>query len=706
MSAGADRPSVWIGIDTGGTFTDLVLVDVAGGRYVQHKLPSTADDPARAILRGIAAVLDDAGIAPARVGFVGHGTTVATNAVLQGRLAPTGMLTTAGFRDVIEIARQRRPHFFNLEVPKPTPPAPRDARLEIAERIAEDGSEVVALDEAGVRSAVAALRAKQVQAIAICFLHSYADPTHEQRCREIVRDLWPEAYVSASHEVLAEFREYERFATTALNASLLPLMDRYLAGFEAGCHGLGIAPAPHVMQSNGGTVSADSARHLPVHTLFSGPAAGVIAAAGLGREAGLAELIGFDMGGTSTDVSLIRDGQAAKRNQREIAGLPVRARTLDIHTIGAGGGSIAWIDPGGLLKVGPESAGAEPGPAGYGLGGERPTVTDANLVLGRLNQRALLGGRMPVDVARARAAIAGIAAPLGLDLTEAAAGILAIVNANMMGALRVVSVEQGVDPRGHSLVAFGGAGPLHACEVAAEMGIGQVLVPPHPGLLSALGLLHADSGGDFSLTRLLPAEAAALPARNRALEDLAARGRAWMRLEGVDPAAVTMAWQADMRYRGQAYELILPLAAGQLDAASLDAAVGRFHDRHRQVNGYAVPEQAVEIVNLRLAVLAERPALPPERRDRPKARLENAVIERRPVWYAGSGFVETPVYDRGLLPAGAAFAGPAIVEQMDSTTVIPAAAEARLDGFDNLLIRVPSAVKRLEASEWAAALTL
>ncbi|MGE4221220.1 MAG: hydantoinase/oxoprolinase N-terminal domain-containing protein, partial [Alphaproteobacteria bacterium] len=330
--------SVWIGIDTGGTFTDLVLVDMADGAYAYYKLPSTNDDPSRAILDGIEAVLAEAGLGVERVGFVGHGTTVATNAVLEGKVSPTGMLTTEGFRDVIEIARQRRPHFFNLDVPKPTPPARRDARLEIAERTAEDGAEVVPLDEAGVKAAVETLKAKKVQAVAICFLHSYANPAHEARAKELVKQHWPEAYVCTSHEVLAEFREYERFATTSMNASLLPVMDRYLQGFEEGCRNLGIENPPRVMQSNGGAVSTDAVRRLPVNTLFSGPAGGVIATAGLGKRVGIHNLIAFDMGGTSTDVCLIREGEPAKKNQREMAGMPVRARTLDIHTIGAGGG--------------------------------------------------------------------------------------------------------------------------------------------------------------------------------------------------------------------------------------------------------------------------------------------------------------------------------------------------------------------------------
>ncbi|MGE4220835.1 MAG: hydantoinase/oxoprolinase family protein, partial [Alphaproteobacteria bacterium] len=442
------------------------------------------------------------------------------------------------------------------------------------------------------------------------------------------------------------------------------------------------------------------------NTLFSGPAGGVIATAGLGKRVGIHNLIAFDMGGTSTDVCLIREGEPAKKNQREMAGMPVRARTLDIHTIGAGGGSLAWVDPGGLMKVGPQSAGAIPGPAGYGRGGDRPTVTDANLVLGRLNQKTLLNGRMAVYPDRAVKAVESIAKPLGLDLVQAAAGIVSIVNVNMMGAVRVVSVEQGEDPRDYTLVAFGGAGPLHAADIAREMGIRRVFVPPHPGLLSALGLLHADTRGDFSLTRILVATPAAIPSLRDGLADLAQRGQAWIAGEGVAGGEVAFEWQMDMRYLGQAFELILPMPSDRMDEEALATMVSRFHARHREFNGYDVPEHPVEIVNLRLVVTAHRPSAPPETAGSARARLADAVLDRRRVWFAETGYVETPVYDRDRLPADAMFAGPAIIEQMDATTVVPPEAEVQTDAFGNLFIEVKSAVGRLEVSEWAEKLTL
>ncbi len=698
MTATSHAPPVYVGIDTGGTFTDVVLFDAATGRHAHHKLASTSEDLSAAILEGIEAVLETAERATGEVGYVGHGTTVATNAVLQGTVAPTAMITTMGFRDIVEIARQRRPHFFNLEVPKPTPAATRDRRLEVAGRIAEDGSEIEPLDEAAVASAVERLKATETRAVAVCFLHAYADPTQERRARAIVERLWPEVHVTTSEEVVAEFREYERFATTMMNASLLPVMDHYLAGFEAGCRRLGIPNPPKVMQSNGGAVSAGAVRRLPINTLFSGPAGGVIAAARLGREAGVEDLLSFDMGGTSTDVSLVGGGEPVKKSERQMAGWPVRARSLDIHTIGAGGGSLAWIDPGGLLKVGPESAGALPGPAGYGRGGERATVTDADIVLGRLNPTALLGGRMPIFAARSTAAVARLAGPLCLDVTRTAAGIVGIVNANMMGAVRVVSVEQGEDPRGHVLIAFGGAGPLHAAEIAAELAIPRVLVPPRPGLLSAAGLLYADARGDFSLTRITVAAAPAAPALNAALATLAERGREWRVGEDLADAEVVLEWRLDMRYQGQSFELTLPIPGRELDEASLAAAIAGFHERHRAVNGYDVADHPVEIVTLRHAVTAVRPPIPSERLGATARSSADAVTGRREVWFPATDFTPTPVYERDRLPVGARLAGPAIVEQMDATTLVPPGAEVEVDAMSNLSIEVPPAVPGEEAA--------
>ena len=688
---------LWIGIDTGGTFTDIVAADVEAGEYRFHKLPTTTDDPAKGILQGIEEIIARFEARPEQVEFLVLGTTLATNAVLEGKTARTGMLTTAGFRDVLELARQRRPHYFNLDVAKPMPPAARDCRLEIDERIGCDGEVLSALREDQIVRAAKTLERLQVEAVAVCFMHAYANSEHERTACDLLRELWPQAYVCASHEVLGEFREFERFATTTVNAALMPLMDRYLERFEDGVRSLGVAALPRVMQSNGGAVSPDAVRRMPVNTFFSGPAGGVIGTRALGEQLGARDLIAFDMGGTSTDVCLIRNLEPAQKSQREMAGFPVRTRTIDIHTIGAGGGSIAWVDAGGLLKVGPMSAGAVPGPAAYGRGGAKPTVTDANVVLGRLNPKTLLGGRMVVYPARARNAIEKqLCEPLGMDLFQAAAGVLDIVNANMMGAVRVISIEQGEDPRGFALVAFGGAGPLHAADIARSMGIRQVIVPRHPGLLSAIGLLDADVRGDFSLTRLVRARPEKIATINGGFEQLRGQARMWLLGEAAADARAAFAWSVDLRYAGQNFELNLPCAADQLDAERLASLLGAFHRRHQEFYGYDMPEQAVELVNLRLTVTVAR-ASPAAEQPIAGGNVVQALVESRSVWFPETGFVATPVYKRDLLPAGTAFDGPLILEQMDATTVVPPKAKFSLDAGGVVYLEIEPVQQQSEA---------
>jgi N-methylhydantoinase A len=682
--------NIWIGIDTGGTFTDLVLVHLTSGTYTYHKRPTTTGDPAQGILDGIAAMIEQAGVQRDEVSFLVLGTTMATNAVLEGKIARTGMLTTRGFRDIIELARQRRPHLFNLDVQKPRPPAGRDCRCEATERLANDGTVITPLHEDDVRQAIAWLRDRGVEAVSICFLHAYANPAHENRAKALMQELWPDVYICTSCDVLAEFREFERFATATVNASLMPIMDRYLARFEQGVHDLGMRSAPRVMQSNGGAVTPGAVRRLPVNTFFSGPAGGVIGSRGLGVQVGLSDLITFDMGGTSTDVCLIRHGEPAQRTLREVGGFPVHTHTIDIHTIGAGGGSIAWVDPGGLLKVGPMSAGAQPGPAAYGRGGTRPTVTDAHLVLGRINPRGLLGGRMVLYPDKARTAIEHDLSPrLQMDAITAAAGILDIVNVNMMGAVRVISVEQGQDPRAFTLVAFGGAGPLHAADIARAMGIRHVLIPPQPGLLSAIGLLHADVRGDFSLTRLVRADPGSLHAINDGLAELRRRGKAWLAGEQMGDAPAMRTWLLDMRYTGQNSELSIGVDRESLDAQTLTHLTAMFHQRYKDRYGYDMPAHPVEIVTLRLVITGSRQSLPQARLVH-EGSIERALLERRQVWFAGTGFRLTPIYDRDKLPFDAELCGPCVVEQMDTTVVVPPQAMLRVDALRNLHLELIS----------------
>lgn len=672
----------WIGIDTGGTFTDVVLAEMGTGRYRFRKVPSNPADPAEAVLRGLDEILAEEGASGEEVGGIALGTTLATNAVLEGKTGRAALLTTAGFADVLDLGRQRRPHLYNMNIPKPCPAVATQDRIEVLERLDAAGAVVLPLDEDALKAALHELDA-DVRSVAICLLHSYRDPTHERRAAALVRHLRPDLHVCLSSEISPEFREYERCATTAVNAALMPVMHGYLARFRDGMHRRGLRGEPTVMQSSGGLVSTATLQQRPINTFLSGPAGGVIGAALVGRAAGVDDLVTFDIGGTSTDVCLVRAGRPARSSLREMGGVPVRAPSIDVHTIGAGGGSLAWVDAGGLPKVGPESAGSIPGPACYGKGGIRPTVTDANMVLGRLNPVALLDGRMPVFPDRARRAIdLHVAEPLGLDLLRAAAGILEIANVNMTGAVRVISVEKGEDPRHCTLFAFGGGGPLHAAEVAEAMGMRRVLVPAHPGLMSALGLLAADIRGDFSLTCLAPGGPEGLAAIRAAFASLDARHLEWATAEGLLMSELRTEHALDLRYRGQSSELGIPLPDVP-DEASLSLCVAAFHQSHAERFGYAMPARGVEVVTARLVAVAARPAPPPE-----VVALASAppLVGERSVWFRDTGFVQTPVLHRTALGPGTSVVGPAVIEQMDTTTIVPPGWTARADGRGNLLL--------------------
>jgi N-methylhydantoinase A len=672
----------WIGIDTGGTFTDVVLAEMNTGRHRFRKVPSNPADPAEAVLRGLDEILAEEGASGDEVGAIALGTTLATNAVLEGKTGRAALLSTSGFADVLDLGRQRRPHLYNLDIPKPRPAVAACDRFEVRERLDAAGAVVLAMDEDALEAALHGID-PGVQAVAICLLHSYRNAAHEQRAAEHVRRVRPDVHICLSSEISPEFREYERCATTAVNAALMPVMHGYLARFRDGMRARGLRGEPTVMQSSGGLVSTATLQRRPINTFLSGPAGGVIGAALVGEAAGVNDLVTFDIGGTSTDVCLVKAGRPARSGLQEMGGVPVRAASIDLHTIGAGGGSLAWVDAGGLPKVGPESAGSVPGPACYGRGGTRPTVTDANMVLGRLNPVALLDGRMPVFADRARAAIEQhMAAPLGMDVVRAAAGILEIANVNMTGAVRVISVEKGEDPRHCALFAFGGGGPLHAAEVAEAMGMRRVLVPAHPGLMSALGLLAADIRGDFGLTCLAPAGPEGLPQVQAAFADLDARCSEWAAAEGLDPAALRIERGLDLRYRGQSSELALPLPAVP-DAEGLAACVEAFHRQHAERFGYAMPHRAVEVVTARLVAVAARRSPPAEV---PPPASDAPLLARRDVWFRATGFVATPVLHRASLGPGAVVAGPAVIEQMDTTTVVPPGWTARADAQGNLLL--------------------
>jgi N-methylhydantoinase A len=671
-----------IGIDVGGTFTDLVAADRARGQLAILKVPSTPADHSLGIVQALARAEVDG----ARVATLVHGTTVATNTILERKGARCGLITTRGFRDVLELRRRDRPHTYGL-TGWFEPLVPREYRLEVTERIDHRGQVLVPLDEDEVRQAARALRGMDV--IVISFLHAYANPQHEQRARAIVEAELPEARVVLGSEVLPECREFERTSTAVVNGYIQPVVARYLTALAGRLRELGYRRDVLLVQSNGGVMASALAQRVPVNMVFSGPAAGVVAGAFFGQLAGFPNCITTDIGGTSCDVSLVAEGQPQFAVEKLVEyGIPIRVPHIDITAIGAGGGSIAWIDRGGLLRVGPQSAGADPGPAAYNRGGDEPTVTDAQLVLGRINPQRPIGEAAgpALDLARARWAVQErIARPLGLSVEEASLAIISVANANMAGSLRSVSVERGHDPREFVLVAFGGAGPLHACALMREVDIGAALVPPYPGVTSALGCLLADFRHDFVQAVNQPLAALDLAAAYRILQEQETEGRALLAAEGAGELPCTVLYAADMAYEGQIHALRVPLPRQQ--PSSVAALHQAFEAAYRREYGRALGGMPVVVVNLRTVVIGQREklALPPA--PSPAAATpEGGRLETRPVYFA-EGVVATPVYRRDRLAQGIRLAGPCIVEQADTTLVIEPDMEGVVDRLGNIVIR-------------------
>ncbi len=676
-----------VGVDSGGTFTDVCLFDDTTGRVAVWKVASTPDDPSRGIADGVAEGLALVGAGPDQVGYFGHGTTVATNALIQHRGVRTGLITTDGFRDLLEIGRQKRPDLYDLQADKPPVLVPRDLRIEVPERVRHDGAVEVALDEAAFRAAVQHLRAAGVEAVAVCFLYSFVRPGHEETALRILAEEFPAAFACVSHQVAPEFREYERMSTAVVNAYLGPVMRDYIERLGDRLNRLGMRAAPHLTQSNGGVLGFAQAARLPVRTVLSGPSTGVIGAGEVGRLAGFQEQITFDMGGTSTDVALLAGGACKLANEAVVHGYPIKAPMLDIHTVGAGGGSIAFIDSGGLLKVGPRSAGADPGPVCYARGNTEPTVTDANVVLQTLNPAFLLGGRMAVRQDLARAAIGRLAATLGMDPMATAQGIVAVVTANMARAIRVISVQRGHDPRDYTLVAFGGAGPLHAARLAKELEIRRILVPRNPGILCAMGLLLTDLRADFAATSLRTLSAGVVRDVATAFRALAGQAEAWFDAEGIAPDARRIGRTVDMRYLGQNYELSVALPDGEIGAATVDALAERFAAAHARMYGFVAEGDPVQLVTFRVeaAGVVRKASFVAEHDCGPDASA--AVIARRDVWLPeAGGFVSCAVYDRDRLRAGNRIAGPAVIEQMDATTLVLPGMTASVEPFLSLIM--------------------
>ena len=676
-----------IGVDSGGTFTDICLFHEDTGRIEVWKVSSTPSDPSEGIANGVRETLREANVDASEIVYLGHGTTVATNALIQGRGVQTGLITTDGFRDLLEIGRQKRPDLYDLQADKPLTLVPRDHRIGVVERVLHSGEIDTPIDEEGLRAAVRKLREEGVASVAVCFLYSFQRSDHEELAAKILAEEFPEAFASISSRIAPEFREYERMSTAVVNGYLGPVMKGYVDRLVKRMDDLGVPAAPHLTQSNGGVISPATAAEFPVRTVLSGPSTGVVSAQAIAEMTGIRNLITFDMGGTSSDVALLTNGECRVVNEAIVHGYPIKSPMLDIHTVGAGGGSIAYVDSGGLLKVGPRSAGAYPGPACYGNGNPEPTVTDANVLLQTLNPDYLLNGRMKIDRKLSEAAVQNLADKLGLGLMETAEGILDIVSANMAKAIRVISVQRGYDPRDYTMVAFGGAGPVHAARLARQLGMRRILVPLTPGILCALGLLMTDLRTSFASTRLQVLTDDSATGLQGIYDDLEARAKHWFTEEGIAAARRELRRTVDVRYVGQNYEISVPVPEGPITAASFEAIRSGFLEGHRQLYGFIAEGEPIQLVTYRVEAVGSVDKAKLTSYELVGEDASSAVTGSRKVWdSAQGGFAECKLYDRSKLKAGNVIQGPAIVDQMDTTTVIPSDMVARVDAYLNLIL--------------------
>jgi N-methylhydantoinase A len=675
-------PGLVAGVDVGGTFTDLVVQNPGTGAVTLAKVPTTLDPAHGGQAAGVLDAFGAAGTPLADVALVVHGTTATTNAVLERKLARTGLVTTQGFRDVLELGRRTRPQAYGM-TGRFTPLIPRDLRLEVPERMDARGRVLTPLDEAALRAALAALLEKGCESLVIHFLHAYANPAHELRALEIAREVWPTPYVTAGHRLLSESREYERGVTAAINAAVQPILERYVTALADRLAMRGYASDLLILTGNGGMAPARTVAAEAVKTVMSGPASGVMAAIATGRRAGFSDLLTYDMGGTSTDVALIRGGVAPVSHEVEIEyAMPIHVPLVDVRTVGAGGGSVARVETGGMLKVGPESAGSVPGPICYGRGGSRPTISDANLLLGRLSPSRFGAAGDQVRTAFAET----IGTPLGLSAEAAAEAVIRLANVHMAGAMRMVSVSLGADPRDFALFAFGGAGPLHAMALARELAIPTVLIPARPGLTNALGCVCADLRQDFVRTLNRPLDQADMAEVHATLAAQAAEGRARVDAAGIRLSGIETRHAADMQFLGQTHLLRVVLPSG---TPSRDDFQRLFEAAYRARFQVDLPEIRASLVNLTTAVIGRRPEVDLSRLIDPagrRATLAGAQTGTRPVWF--DGWQDTPVYWRDHLPADAAIAGPAVIEQMDTTILLPPGDLARQDADGNLIVEV------------------
>jgi len=678
-----------VGIDIGGTFTDLVAVDQTSNELVTAKLPTTPADPTIGFVNVLNRFLErvENGNGPEIV-MVVHGTTTATNAVLEGKLPPVALITTKGFRDVLEIGRRLRKDLYNLFIDKPKAIVERRMRFEIDERTGHDGSVLKGIDAAEADEIFQSLARADVSAVAICFLNSYANPGNEIDMKQLLKGKAPDLFLTSSYEICREFREYERASTTVMNAALMPVVSRYIDRLHEAMNKFRGRPNIFIMQSNGGVATVESAKESPVNLLLSGPAGGVIACRYVGKLVGRTNLIGFDMGGTSTDVSVIIDGNPNVSMEGEIAGYPIKRPMIEINTIGAGGGSVAWIDHGGSLRVGPRSAGADPGPICYDKGGKEPTVTDANVILGRIDPDYFLGGEIRLRKEAAEKLTGEMAKSMGMEAVVLAEGIIRIANANMERAIKVSSVEKGLDPRDFTLVAFGGAGALHANTLAEMLDIPAVIVPEVSSEFSALGLLATDIRHDHVITRIVRSDRADIAEMEEIHAGLETKARRQLADEGVDPGNIKVIKTVDIRYVGQAYEINIQHPGAGSGENALQRLVHDFHAAHKRLYAYSAPEKIVELVNFRVTGIGTMNPIGLKKCELTADSSPAPALKRKRFVYFNElgGFHECPIYERGLLLSGHIVKGPAVIEQADSTTLVLAGYQAFIDQYKNLLI--------------------
>ncbi len=679
-----------VGIDVGGTFTDVVMVDENKGTFQYAKTTTTHYDLAEGILNGLDEILKTSGRSAKEIDYLIHGTTIGTNAIIEGKGARVGLITTRGFEDVLEIRRVARPKeaAFDFEVDNPPPLIPRYLRKGIVERINSKGQIFAPIDENSVREAVNFLKKEKVEAIVISLLFSFLNPSHEQRAAEICREIYPEALVSLSSEICPEFREYERTCTTVMNGYLGPVIKRYMDNLENRLKQKYGDIRLHIMQSNGGSMTVQLARYHSSHLINSGPAGGAMATAFISKLTGHEMAIGADMGGTTFDISIIDRGMPKTTTWGGVGEYPIKLPMVDMKTIGAGGGSLAWVDESGVLNVGPQSAGSDPGPACYGWGGTLPTVTDANLVLGRLNPNYFLGGKLPLYPEKAKEVIEKrVASKMGLSLEEAALSIVRIVNANMAKGISGVSVQRGYDLREFILVPFGGAAANHAVDIAMELGVDKIVVPPMCGNFSAVGLVVADVQHDYVRTLAKKQQDIHMNDLLEAFRKMEKEGIHQLKDESVRDQDILIEWSADLRYEGQSWELNVPIQrTSTLGDQELQKILSDFHDFHHRVYSYCEPKETVEFINLRVKAIGRNPSLTLPKEPFDPIPLSKAMKEKRPIYFKDKGFIEIPIFERDRFGCGTKILGPCLIEETISTALIPEGWQGFIDKFKNIVI--------------------